>query len=61
MSRNDSSNSSGGIDFTGLLTVAFIFLKLIGIIDWSWLWVLSPLWITTVIAIILLIIFLILK
>lgn len=61
MSRNDSSNSSGGIGFTGLLTVAFIVLKLIGIIDWSWLWVLSPLWITTVIVIILLIIFLILK
>ena len=30
--------------FTSLLTVLFIGLKLGGVIDWSWLWVLSPLW-----------------
>lgn len=34
-----------GIGFTGLLTLVFIVLKLIGKIEWSWLWVLSPLWI----------------
>lgn len=33
------------ISFSGLLTVAFIVLKLLGKITWSWLWVLSPLWI----------------
>ncbi len=33
------------IGFTGLLTVLFVGLKLAGIITWSWLWVLSPLWI----------------
>jgi membrane protein YdbS with pleckstrin-like domain len=43
--RNVSSSSSSGIGFIGLLTVAFIVLKLIGIIKWSWLWVLSPIWI----------------
>lgn len=37
--------STGGISFFGLLTIVFITLKLIGTIDWSWLWVLSPLWI----------------
>jgi len=37
-----ASNSSGGFGFTGLLTVAFIVLKLSGKIAWSWLWVLSP-------------------
>ena len=42
---NTSSSSSGGIGFTGLLTVAFIVLKLAGFITWSWWWVLSPLWI----------------
>lgn len=31
--------------FLGLLTIMFIFLKLTNVIDWSWLWVLSPLWI----------------
>ena len=42
---NATQNSSGGIGFTGLLTIAFIVLKLTGFIAWSWLWVLSPLWI----------------
>lgn len=40
-----SSSSSGGIGFCGLLTIVFITLKLTGYIDWSWWWVLSPLWI----------------
>lgn len=40
-----SSSSGGGISFGGLLTVLFIGLKLGGVIDWSWWWVLSPLWI----------------
>ena len=43
-----SSSSSGGIGFVGLLTIVFIVLKLIGKIDWSWWWVLSPIWITTI-------------
>jgi len=33
---------SGGIGFLGLLTIAFIVLKLCAVIDWSWWWVLSP-------------------
>ena len=37
--------STGGISFLGLLTIVFITLKLIGTIDWSWLLVLSPIWI----------------
>ena len=40
-----SSSASGGIGFLGLLTIAFIVLKLVGVIHWSWWWVLSPLWI----------------
>lgn len=43
--NQSSSSSSSGIGFTGLLTVAFIVLKLTHIIAWSWIWVLSPLWI----------------
>lgn len=38
------NNQSNGIGFVGLLSVAFIVLKLVGVIKWSWLWVLSPLW-----------------
>lgn len=36
-----------GIGFCGLLTIAFIVLKLIDKLTWSWLWVLAPLWIPT--------------
>lgn len=36
---------NGGISFVGLLTVLFVTLKLCGVIQWSWLWVLSPIWI----------------
>lgn len=39
------SVKSGGVSFCGLLAIAFIVLKLCGVISWSWLWVLAPLWI----------------
>jgi hypothetical protein len=41
-----STSSSGGVGFSGLLTVVFIALKLTGNITWPWIWVLSPLWIS---------------
>lgn len=40
-----------GIGFAQLLTVAFIVLKLTNVITWSWLWVLSPLWISFALAV----------
>ena len=40
------TEAKGGIGFTGLLTIAFIVLKLCGVINWAWVWVLSPLWIS---------------
>lgn len=46
MNENRNNNgAAGGIGFCGLLAIAFIVLKLTGFIDWSWLWVLAPLWI----------------
>ena len=42
------TSSSKGISFAGLLTIVFIVLKLSHTIDWSWFWVLSPLWIGVV-------------
>lgn len=33
-----------------LLALTFIILKLCGVISWSWLWVLSPLWIGAVLV-----------
>ena len=43
---HENEASKGGIGFTGLLQIAFIVLKLCGVIKWSWIWVLSPLWIS---------------
>lgn len=43
-----TSSSSSGVGFFGLLTIVFITLKLTGFIAWSWAWVLSPLWISAV-------------
>lgn len=34
------------IGFVELLTLLFIGLKLTGVVHWSWLWVLSPIWIS---------------
>ncbi len=39
------------VGLPGLLGVVFIVLKLCAVIDWSWLWVLSPFWIPLVLAI----------
>ena len=41
---NSSSSSSGGIGFFGLLFIAFLVMKLTGVIGWSWWWVTAPLW-----------------
>jgi len=46
-----TTSSGGGIGFCSLLTIAFIVLKLCDVIQWSWWWVLSPLWISAGLAI----------
>ena len=48
----NNSKSKSGIGFTGLLQLAFIILKLCHVIDWSWWWVLSPIWICVGIALV---------
>lgn len=55
---DSSSSSSGGIGFAGLLTIAFIVLKLCHVIDWAWIWVLSPLWISFALVIVVLLLIL---
>lgn len=48
--NNKTTTVRSGIGFSGLLTIVFIVLKLIGVIEWSWVWVLSPLWISWVVV-----------
>lgn len=43
MSSSTTHVSNGGVGFFGVLTIVFVVLKLTGVIDWSWWWVLSPL------------------
>lgn len=45
-----------GILFPELLQITFIILKLMNIITWNWLWVLSPAWITGIAVVIAMII-----
>jgi membrane protein YdbS with pleckstrin-like domain len=43
--NNNEVNVSIGGGFSGLLFIAFLILKLCGVISWSWWWVTAPLWI----------------
>ena len=58
--KENKTTVNGGMGFTGLLQVAFIVLKLMGIINWSWIWVLSPTWIDIILIILAIIVFIIL-
>lgn len=57
MKNNENNvNVSSGIGFMGVLQIVFIVLKLVKVINWSWIWVLSPTWIPLSITIICLLI-----
>lgn len=49
MSKNSNDTAGGGLSLSGVLLVVFIVLKLCKVITWSWVWVLSPLWISLII------------
>ncbi len=53
----EGKDSNAGIGFVGALTLLFIGLKLTGHIEWTWVWVLSPIWISAIIALTLFTIF----
>ena len=46
-------NKGGGLGLLSVLGIVFVVLKLVGVIDWSWIWVLCPFWIGIPIFIIL--------
>ena len=48
MDKNSGSTAGGGLGLSGVLLVVFIVLKLCKVITWSWVWVLSPLWISLI-------------
>ena len=58
--QKDKEVKTVGLGFVDALTLLFIALKLTGQIDWNWVWVLSPIWISisflSVLAIVILLI-----
>lgn len=57
MKNNENNvNVSSEIGFIEALQIVFIVLKLVKVINWNWVWVLSPTWIPLLITIICLLI-----
>lgn len=53
-------SGTGGLSFLSALQIAFIVLKLTGFIEWSWLWVLSPMWLPVMLMGMLFVVFIVL-
>jgi membrane protein YdbS with pleckstrin-like domain len=52
MSESNSQRSS----LAGTVFIVFLILKLVGVIDWSWWWVTSPLWISIALFVVVLLV-----
>ena len=53
-SSNNQSNS--GIGVVGMTFIVFLVLKLCGVIDWSWWWITAPLWMSTAVLVLMLLV-----
>ena len=47
----DKNVRNSGMGFISVLTLIFVVLKLTNNISWSWVWVLSPIWISIILMI----------
>lgn len=56
MSKNKKSKGGRSMSIGTIIGIIFIVLKLVGLIEWSWVWVLSPFWIGAIITILSLIV-----
>ena len=54
--KENNSTSTGGVGLVGLVFVAFLVLKLCKVINWSWWWVSSQLWIIALVFVVALIV-----
>lgn len=48
-----SDKKSYSLGICDVLAIIFIVLKLLGVITWSWVWVLSPIWTSIIIVLVL--------
>lgn len=46
MEKKSNRSGRSGMDPIVALTLVLVVLKATGLISWSWLWVLSPIWLT---------------
>lgn len=53
----DKKSGSSGLGLASVLTIIFVVLKLVGVINWSWWWVLSPAWISIGLSLIIIVIY----
>jgi hypothetical protein len=52
MSKDTATQAAaGGFPLASILTIIFVIAKLVGGISWSWWWVFSPLWISALLGI----------
>ena len=49
----NTKTKQGGLGIVSILTIVFIVLKLSGVLNLHWIWVLSPIWISAVTAVVL--------
>ncbi len=56
---SEKNTSVISINFSGVLLVAFIVMKLCGVINWSWWWVLAPIWVPIAIILVILVVIII--
>lgn len=52
----ENYNTTSSVSYTGVLTLIFVVLKLCNVIDWSWWWVLCPIWISFALSLLFIII-----
>ena len=52
MRINSKESTSGGLGLFGVLQVIFLVLKLCGLIDWPWVLVFAPLWISIILVLV---------
>lgn len=57
----ENKNTTSTMSFGTVLTLIFITLKLCGVITWSWVWVLCPVWIGLIIIALLVVTLIIVK
>jgi len=53
MYNSEQRTRSRGLSLPWVLTIIFCVLRFVGVIDWPWYWLISPIWISVSIAIVL--------